>query len=75
MFVIPGLDPGKQEIPFEVDADSSSETVSWFLDGRFLKTVRSDEQVWWTPEPGEHELTVVATSGQSVSRKFKVRTF
>ncbi len=72
MMLIPGLDPSKQEMAFEVEGHSGTEDVSWFLNGRFLKTVRIDQQVWWTPEKGEHELTVVTSSGRSAMRKFRV---
>ncbi len=74
MMLIPGLDPSKQEMSFEVEGHSGTEEVSWFLNGTFLKTVRIDEQVWWTPVKGEHELTVVSSGGRTALRKFRVST-
>lgn len=75
MILIPGLDPAKQEIPFEVESADSVEMVSWFLNGKFLKSIKADEQLWWTPEAGSHQLTAVSASGQSVSRRFSVKSF
>jgi penicillin-binding protein 1C len=72
MMLIPGLDPKKQEMSFEVEGHSGTEEVSWFLNGRFLKTVRIDEQVWWVPEKGEFELTAVTSNGRSAMQKFRV---
>lgn len=75
MIMIPGLDPAKQEIPFEVETANASEMVSWFLNGEFIETSRADSLVWWTPRPGAHELTVVAASGRSATQKFQVKSF
>jgi penicillin-binding protein 1C len=75
MIIIPGLDAAKQEIPFEVDSGHASEMVSWFLDGTFVRTARADQQVWWKPQPGAHEVTVVGASGRSASQKFQVKAF
>ncbi len=72
MMLIPGLDPAKQEMSFEVEGHSGTEEVSWFLNGKFIKTVRINEQVWWIPEKGEFELTAVTSNGRSARRKFRV---
>lgn len=75
LILIPGLDPEKQEVPFEVDGGHTSEQISWFVNGEFVSTVRADEQVWWKPVLGTHEITVVSASGSSATRKLVVRTF
>lgn len=75
IIMIPGLDPAKQEIPFEVESANSVEMMSWFLNGKFLKSIKADEQLWWIPKPGSHQVSVVSASGQSVSRKFNVKSF
>ena len=68
--LIPGLDPKRQEIPLE--AESGSQSLSWFVDGRFLGTVPADRPLWWSPAPGRHDVVVVDEAGASSRRRFRV---
>jgi penicillin-binding protein 1C len=43
------------------------------VDGTFAGTHPSEERVWWTPSPGEHEVVVVDEAGLSARRAFWVR--
>jgi len=69
----PGLSPGQQEVPLEVDAASTALRVSWFVDGHLLGTAPPTEQLWWRPATGRHELLVVDDAGRSASRSVIVR--
>ncbi|HVE82164.1 MAG TPA: penicillin-binding protein 1C [Myxococcales bacterium] len=69
--LVPGLPPERQEVPLQ--ADAASEQLSWFVDGTFAGTHPSEERVWWTPSPGEHEVVVVDEAGLSARRAFWVR--
>ncbi len=70
--LIPGMPPDKQQIPLEAEAPGDAE-LSWFVDGAYLGTVAATERIWWTPEPGEHEVVVSDESGRLGKRNFAVR--
>ena len=71
--LIPGVDPTQQEIPLEADARDAAGTLQWFMDGRHIGSSRADERLWWTPEPGSHELLVQDEAGRSHRVRFSVR--
>ena len=70
--LIPGMAPDRQQIPLEAEAPGDA-ALSWFVDGTFLGTVAATERIWWTPEPGEHEVVVTDESGRRGKRAFAVR--
>ena len=70
--LIPGMPRDRQQIPLEAEAPGDAE-LSWFVNGTFLGTVAATERVWWTPEPGEHEVVVTDESGRLGKRRFAVR--
>jgi penicillin-binding protein 1C len=70
--LIPGMTPDRQQIPLEAEAPGDA-ALSWFVDGAFLGTVLATERVWWTPEPGTHEVVVTDESGRLGKRTFAVR--
>lgn len=69
--LIPGVAAREQEIPLA--AESASDQLSWFVDGRFLGTVRADEHLWWTPQPGRHLVVVTDEAGRSAEQAVSVR--
>ena len=69
--LIPGVPADRQEIPLE--AESRSARLSWFIDGRFLGTVKAGAPLWWPPAPGTHEVVVVDETGASGRRRFRVQ--
>ena len=71
--LIPGMAPDRQQIPLEAEAPGDA-ALSWFVDGTFLGTVAATERIWWTPEPGEHEVVVTDESGRRGKRTFAVRS-
>ena len=71
--LIPGMPRHKQQIPLEAEAPGDA-ALSWFVDGAFLGTVAATERIWWTPEPGEHEVVVTDESGRLGKRRFAVRS-
>jgi penicillin-binding protein 1C len=72
--LIPGLARDKQEIPFAADTAGASAKLSWFVDGAYLGTLRSEERLWWTPIPGAHEIVVTDEAGRSSKRHFEVKS-
>ena len=70
--LIPGMPVDKQQIPLEAEASGDAE-LSWFIDGTFVGTVAATERLWWTPEPGTHELVVTDRRGRTSRRDLEVR--
>ncbi len=62
-----------QEIPLEAESHAPDASLSWFVDGEFVGTVRADERLWWKPKPGVHQVLVSDESGLSSSRRLEVR--
>ncbi len=72
-FLLPGIPADRQEIPLEAETKHPGGRLHWFVDGRFLGTIRADERLWWTPEPGDHELLVTDDSGGEARQVLRVR--
>jgi penicillin-binding protein 1C len=73
LFLLPGVPPTSQEVPFQVDADGGARSVSWFVSGRFLGEAAPTDSLWWTPERGEHEITAVDDRGRTARTTLRVR--
>ena len=71
-FLIPGLDPHKQEIPLEAEAAAAESELQWFIDGRFLQKTAPAERVWLTPVPGEHEIRVIDSAGRLAQVRIRI---
>ena len=71
--LLDGVDASEQEVPFEADAVLASTELSWFVDGEFVGTAPADSRVWWTPEPGRHEVVAMDGAGQASRREVVVR--
>ncbi len=69
--LIPGVDPGDQQIP--LTSESGSHRVSWFVDGHFLGAVDTEQPLWWRPEAGRHTVVVVDEAGRSAQRTLRVQ--
>jgi membrane carboxypeptidase/penicillin-binding protein PbpC len=61
-------------MPLEASTDNLQDELAWFIDGRYLGKWPSHHRIWWTPEPGSHELVVIDASGRSTRRTFEVRS-
>ncbi len=70
--LLPGLDPGSQQVPLQAETAGAAE-LAWFVDGELVGRVPADQQVWWTPAPGEHEIVVSDPGGRTASRTLEVR--
>jgi penicillin-binding protein 1C len=70
--LVRGLPDDRQEVPLEAESPRPGGRLSWWIDGRWLGTVVPPERLWWTPEPGEHELTVIDESGAATRRRVQV---
>lgn len=73
LVLMPGVDPSDQEVPLLAEVDASGARLSWFVDGEYLGTVSDQEELWWTPEPGPHEILVMDEAGGTARRSFEVR--
>ena len=68
----PGILATDQEIPLMAETSDSSQSLSWFVDGTYLKSAPAHERVWWTPAPGSHEIVVMDESGRSTRRQLQI---
>ena len=75
VFVIPGLEPGQQEIPLEAEGSGRAGEIYWFVDGKLLARAPPDERVWLPPEVGTHEIRVVDAAGRGDRVEIEIRTF
>ncbi len=73
LVLMPGIPKDRQRVLLEAHATDASSKLSWFVDGRFLGKVDSDDTLWWTPSEGEHELVVMNAAGQASRRRLVVR--
>jgi penicillin-binding protein 1C len=72
VFLLPGIDPERQEIPLEVDSTGRASEVFWFVDGKLLAKSPADARVWLTPTLGEHTIRVVDAAGRGDSVRIRV---
>jgi penicillin-binding protein 1C len=70
--LLPGMDPESQQVPLQAEA-SGAEELAWFVDGALIGRVAADEQLWWTPAPGQHEIVVSDAKGRTARRMLEVR--
>ena len=71
--LVPGVDPADQEVSLLAEVEASGTRLSWFVDGEFLGTVSDQEELWWTPVPGRHQIVVMDEAGRSTRRTLEVR--
>jgi penicillin-binding protein 1C len=71
-FIMPGIDPQRQEIKLEAVAGTDTGELHWFVDGTFIGSARSQERVWFTPTPGNHEISVTDNGGRSHSINIRI---
>ncbi|MBA2662218.1 MAG: penicillin-binding protein 1C [Bradymonadaceae bacterium] len=74
LILIPGVDLERQKVRFEADTATGA-ALSWFVDGEFLGRMAPEQQLWWTPRIGRHEIVVMEDSGLATSREFEVSAF
>ncbi len=71
--LIPGLAAGEQEVPLQVDAARPDAAIAWFVNGAYVGTAPAEQRLWWTPEPGRHDVVAVDGAGRSDRRTLEVR--
>ncbi len=71
ILLIPGLSPSSQAVPFTAESADSAQ-LHWFVDGAFLGTHLTEQKVFWTPSPGDHEIVVTDEAGNSAKRMLSV---
>lgn len=69
--LIPGLPLDSQMIPLEARAETA--TVSFFINGRLFGRAAPGERLWWTPEPGHHDIVAMDSEGRTDKRGLRVR--
>ncbi|MTI23042.1 penicillin-binding protein 1C [Fulvivirga sp. RKSG066] len=74
LFVPRGFSGEKEYLVFEATHRLSSSTLHWHLNDQYISSTKGVHQVEVQPEAGEHELTLVSESGETLSRKFHVIT-
>ena len=70
--LVPGLAPGSQELPLAADLDQPDGPLWWYVDGTLVARASADQQAWWTPVPGRHEIVVLASDGTGDRRWIEV---
>jgi penicillin-binding protein 1C len=70
--LIPGLPAARQAVP--LSASTRAGELSWFVDGALVATAPATERVYWTPEPGKHDLVVSDAAGRKARRTLEVRS-
>lgn len=63
----------QQKIPLQAETAMASEKLDWFVNGKLVGTASAQDSVWWTPQPGVHEIVVSDTAGRSAKRTLEVR--
>lgn len=63
--LLPGVPAEDQELPLIAESSRLGGRLSWFVDGAFVGSTTGEEQLWWTPVPGEHEVLVMDERGAS----------
>jgi len=71
--LLPGLDPGEQELPLVAEIPRPDGPLWWYVDGHLVDRAPADGRAWWTPEPGRHELVVLSNTGAGDRRWIEVR--
>lgn len=62
-----------QQIPLEAEASFAAERLDWFVNGELVGSAAAQDSVWWTPQPGVHEIVVSDAAGRSAKRTLEVR--
>lgn len=57
---------------FEAAHRNETTTIYWHLDGTFIGATQRNHRVSLTPAPGNHILTLVDNSGETLQRAFKI---
>ena len=63
VYLLSGIPPNQQEIPFEVVGAQHVGEVYWFVNGTLLTRAKPDKRVWFLPKVGKHTIRVVDAAG------------
>jgi len=66
------LDGSTGQLIFEVAHRNPETNIYWHIDDKFVGVTNHFHQLEIAPTLGEHQLTVVDESGETITRKFKV---
>lgn len=67
------LDGSAGKLIFELAHRSPQHRVFWHLDGKYIGETKDFHKKEYSPERGEHRLTVVDEIGNSISTKFHIK--
>jgi membrane carboxypeptidase/penicillin-binding protein PbpC len=62
----------RQQIPLRGRSNKGSASLWWFVDGQCIGQSASGQPLWWTPQPGRHEVRATDQSGHSAIVSFVV---
>ena len=66
--------PGEyQKILCQASASAGTSRIHWFVDGEFLASAATDEQVFYRPEKGRHTVLCLDDEGRSSEVRFFVK--
>ncbi len=71
--MIAGVPKEYQKILFQASSTLKSKTVHWFLNNELYQKSNGDEQVFFFPEKGKHQLVCVDDFGHSSKIMFEVK--
>ena len=74
VLLIPGIPPERQRVPFAARSSATGSALNWFVDGEFIGKTMDDEELWWVPSPGSHEILVMDDTGRASMRPLVVES-
>ncbi len=72
VFVPRGFSGEKEYLVFEATHRLTSGTLHWHLNDKYLQSTTGTHQIELQPVAGVHRLTVVSSTGETITRKFEV---
>jgi penicillin-binding protein 1C len=72
IFIPRGFDGKPGSSVFELAHRTPGEEVFWHLDGTFIGSTKGKHRLALSPSEGEHQLTIVDQSGQTLQQHFTV---
>jgi len=72
VFIPRELDGSFGNAVFEATHRNRSATIFWHIDGQFISSTKGNHKLSVNPSPGNHTLTIVDESGETISRPFSI---
>lgn len=72
IFVPIELDESTGKTVFRAAHRKSETIIYWHLDDNYIGSTKGIHQMGFSPEPGQHMLTLVDEFGETISQKFEI---